>query len=80
MRFTNIEDTNDEFTKTYPQLDKCFDENNVLCSTYMCRVSNILCQYVSAGRNVLENMHGVGEQNLHVDYNPNPDEPKTKNI
>ena len=70
MRFDNLAETNPELTKQYPLLDKCFNENLLLCSAYMSHVSNITCQYVFSSRNVLGNMNGVGEQNLHLDYDP----------
>ena len=70
MRFKNLAETNPELTKKYPLLDKCFDENLLLCCAYMSHVSNITCQYIFSARNVLGNMNGVGEQNLHLDYDP----------
>ena len=46
MRFSNLAETNPELKKQYPQLDKCFDENLLLCDAYMSRVCNITCKYV----------------------------------
>ena len=46
------------------------DQNAQLCSNHLEKRSIIDCTYVAKGKNILANIDGVKEQNIHTDYNP----------